>query len=698
MLKQKKQYNKLKDEKSPYLQQHAANPVNWYPWNESAFKKAKKEDKPVFLSIGYSTCHWCHVMAHESFEDKETAELINKTFIAIKVDREERPDIDNVYMRVCQIMNGNGGWPLTIILTPDKKPFFAATYLPKKSSYSRKGLIDLIPEIEDLWNNKREKVYKSADSITVVLNSSTNIENKGKENQLDFTILKKAYSELVNIFDKEYGGFGSAPKFPMSHQLRFLLNYAQNDNTKEKEIYQIKNIIDKTLTNMRAGGIYDHLGYGFHRYSTNKKWILPHFEKMLYDQALLIYLYTEAYQFTNNSLYKNTVLEICDYIRRIMLSDKGGFFSAEDADSEGEEGKFYIWTENQIEEILNNKKLDEFKFYYNIKNEGNFRDESSRKLTGNNILYVNYSDITKTIDSFKIERKMLFEKRIERIRPEKDDKILTDWNGMLIAALSKAAFVFNDSQLLLLAENAANFIINNLYKNDKLYHRFKDGDVSILANLNDYAFMIWGLIELYQATFNIDYLKKAILLTKKSIDEFWDKKNGGFYFSGKSSEKLITNTKEVYDGAIPSGNSINFWNIQRLYHLTGKKDYNDIIEKMLKVFSSKIADNPSAYSQFLIGINTLFSSYYDLILVGDLKETQEFLNPIRQKYIPNVSIIQIPVNKAKHDDYKIIDYLDDYSQKNNKTTAYICKNKNCSLPTNSIQKMLELLDIRSKAY
>ncbi|MFW9990308.1 MAG: thioredoxin domain-containing protein, partial [Candidatus Odinarchaeota archaeon] len=513
--------NHLSNEKSPYLTQHAKNPVDWYPWGKEAFDKAQQEDKPIFLSIGYSTCHWCHVMAHESFEDEEVAELMNDTFISIKVDREERPDIDKIYMMICQLMTGSGGWPLTIIMTPNKKPFFAGTYLPKQTRFGRIGLIDLIKRIKDLWNNQRLELLDSAQKITFNLQ---NIDQESPGDKITKSTLNKTFQRLSIKYDSINGGFGDRPKFPTPHNVIFLLRYWKR--TGNKKALQM---VESTLLEMKKGGIYDHIGFGFHRYSTDSKWLVPHFEKMLYDQALITIAYIEAYQATKKSIYKKTAQEILEYVLRDMISSESGFFSAEDADSEGEEGKFYIWSRNELERILGKEELDLAIKVFNIEQSGNYLEESIGKKTGKNIIHLKSipkGEIENEIDEI---RKKLFGIRQKRIHPHKDEKILTDWNGLMIIALAKAAVAFQEIKYLKIAKDNVGFLLSHLREaNGRLLHRYKDGSSEIQGYLDDYAFLIWGLIELYEATFDIFYLKTALDLHKIQLDDFWDENIGGF--------------------------------------------------------------------------------------------------------------------------------------------------------------------------
>lgn len=686
MVLNNKEANKLIEEKSPYLLQHAYNPVEWYPWGEEAFQKAKNEDKPIFLSIGYSTCHWCHVMAHESFEDSEVAELMNQTFISIKVDREERPDIDKIYMDVCQLLTGSGGWPLTIIMTPDKKPFFAGTYFPKKSRYGRIGFIELIERIDVLWKTERKKILNSAEDITFSLQ---NITNEAPGEKLDEKNLREAFSQLAMQFDEKYGGFGSRPKFPTPHNLVFLLRFW--NRTDKKEALEM---IEKTLKEMRKGGIYDHLGFGFHRYSTDEHWLVPHFEKMLYDQALLAITYIEAFLATKNEEYAITAKQIFEYVLRDMTSKEGGFYSAEDADSEGVEGKFYVWSEEELKVILNEENFTIVKETFNINKEGNFLEEATQEKTNNNILFMQKSiqelakNFNMTESSFKSRlkeiRKTMFGIREKRIHPHKDDKILTDWNGLMIAALAKGYSAFQNKTYLDAAKKAVDFILKILYDSDgNLLHRFRDGQAEIKGYLTDHAFLIWGLIELYESTFDVEYLSHALKLNEKLLDQFWDGNIGGFYFSARDAEKLITKKKEIYDGAIPSGNSIALLNLLRLSLITGNHELEEKADILMRVFSEKIKSNPLAFTQFFIAVDFAVGPTYSVVIAGDTnaENTLRFLNEIYSIYVPNKVLIFRPTNDANPEIDKFADDIHYYDKLNDKATVYVCVNNMCKPAT-----------------
>ena len=687
--------NRLQYEKSPYLLQHADNPVDWYPWGDEAFKKAKEENKPIFLSIGYSTCHWCHVMAHESFEDPEVAELMNKTFINIKVDREERPDIDGIYMNVCQMMTGGGGWPLTIIMTPDKKPFFSGTYFPKESRYGRVGLIDLIRKTDSLWKNSREEVNNASEEILKILKKSSTA-SPGKE--IDESFLKITYLQLKDRYDSKNGGFGKAPKFPTPHNLLFLLRFWKRTDNK-----QALEMVEKTLKAMKQGGIYDHVGHGFHRYSTDRNWTLPHFEKMLYDQALLAMAYTEAYQATGNQEYRKTAEEIFNYVLRDLTSPEGGFYSAEDADSEGVEGKFYIWKEDEIKSILGDKDADLFINVYNVKKAGNFRDEASMEMTGQNILHIT-KPLAETAKELKIplpelesrlesSRKKLFEVREKRIRPHRDDKILTDWNGLMIAALSKASRAFNKPRYAEAARKAADFLLSKSRKSDgRLFHRYRDGEAGITGYLDDYAFFNWGLIELYEATFDIKYLQTALALNNEMIKHFQDTKNGGFFLSADDGENLLIRQREIYDGAIPSGNSIAMLTLLKIARITGNPDFEKMAANIGRTFHKDVAKTPMAHTMLMCAIDFAEGPSQEIVLVGNpgSGDTGKFLDVIYKGYLPNKVVIFKPGDESQ-EITKIAGYTTDQKSIDNKMTVYVCMNFSCKKPVTDVEELKKLL-------
>ena len=695
--KLKENYNRLINESSPYLLQHATNPIDWFPWGAEAFDKAKREDKLVFLSIGYSTCHWCHVMAHESFADKEVADLLNKDFISVKVDREERPDIDQVYMSVTQALTGSGGWPMTIFMTPDKKPFYAGTYFPKNRRWGRPGLMELLPKIAELWHNERQKVNDSADRITrhVV---GLGVGRSGAN--LDRQILEQAQAFFVRAYDSDHGGFGQSPKFPTPHQLSFLLrryHHTQNQQTLA--------MVEKTLIRMRQGGIYDQLGFGFHRYSTDAQWLVPHFEKMLYDQALLIMAYTEAFQATEKPFYAGVAEEIITYILRDMTSAEGGFFSAEDADSEGIEGKFYLWTPREIQKVLGEKEAALFVKIFNLKAGGNFEEADPGHDIDQNILHLKKSlpqlseELGISVDQLhrqvEAARLKLFHARKKRIHPFKDDKILTDWNGLMIAALAKAGSVLDNRKYTKAAAKAAHFILQNLTDpNGRLLKRYRKSKAGLPAHLNDYTFMVWGLLELYQATFEVKYLKDAIELNQQMLARFWDEQNGGLYMTADDSEKLLVRSKVIYDGAIPSGNSVAVFNLLRLGHMTGKLEYLTKAEHIIKSFSAEIAVHPAGHCQLMVALEFALNPNYEVVIVGNpqSKDTISMLAALGKPFLPEKIVLFRPMDtQAANDITAVAPFTQSMTAKNGQATAYVCQEFACKLPTTSIHQMLENL-------
>ena len=680
----KRKSNRLINEKSPYLLQHAYNPVDWYAWSEEAFEEAKIEDKPVFVSIGYSTCHWCHVMEKESFDEEEVARLMNEAFICVKVDREERPDLDSAYMAVCQAMGRSCGWPLNIIMSPDKKPFFVTSYIPKKSRSGLVGMMELIPQIKEIWKTRRKDLENLGEDIKHRIES---LQERRKGGELGKDVLDDAYEKLVLKFDEKNGGFGDAPKFPVPHTLLYLLRYW--NRAKEKTALAM---VEKTLRALRLGGIFDQLGYGFHRYSTDSKWLVPHFEKMLYDQALLTLAYAEGYQATGAGKFKISCDEIIEYVLRDLMSFDGGFFAAEDADSEGEEGKFYLWFEDEIRELFPPRDADLAIKVFGVEASGNFA-EAIRKRTGENILHFNKpletlaSESNLTVDNLISRlgriRNLMFNARKKRVHPNKDDKILVNWNGLMIAALARASSVFDKPKYLRAAVKAADFILNRMrYENGKLYHRYVKGEAAIEGFLNDYAFFVWGLLEIYEACFEEKYLQAAAELSRMMIPLFWDDESGGFYFVAKGRENVVTRRKEVYDGALPSGNSVALLNLLRLLLLTGDSSYKVLSSQIIEVFSEEVKKAPTAYTFMLLGVDFAVGPSYSVTLVGDPHEESmvKTLRALRSYYIPNMVI------SVRHPSEVL-----GFERIGGKVTAYICRDQTCMPPTNDIQKMLEIL-------
>ena len=686
---QEKQYvNRLAKESSPYLLQHKNNPVDWYPWGDEAFQKATELNRPIFLSIGYSTCHWCHVMEDESFEDEQVAQLLNDNFISIKVDREERPEIDHLYMTVCQAMTGKGGWPLTIIMTPDKYPFFAGTYFPKKGRMGRPGMIELLPAIADAWVNKKGELIQSANQIKKYLIDSN---NKEIGDQLNQTILTNTNSQFINRYDKTHGGFGVKPKFPSPHNLIYLLRYHNMSGDKTSLL-----MVEKTLQEMRLGGIFDHVGFGFHRYSTDREWILPHFEKMLYDQAMLTLAYTEAYQITNNQLYKDTAEEILHYVKRDMTDKRGGFYSAEDADSEGEEGLFYLWTIEEIKNILNNEESELLINTYGLDLEGNYKDEATGKKTEKNILYLKEPiSNAKSKNRLNDITKKLYQAREKRIHPLKDDKILTDWNGLMIAAFAKAGDVFNSDDYIQQAEKSAQFILKNLTDNNgRLLKRYRNGNAGLDAHLDDYAFFIWGLLELYEATFNVTYLTEAVQLSNIMVEEFWDINNGGFFLGSENSEKLIVRAKTGYDGAMPSGNSVAAMNCSKLNRITGETKWAEISDKIFMTFSNEIQKTPSGYASMVNAFLFNVDSPKEIVIVGSSKDdkTKKSIEKIKSAYVPSKVIIFKDTDDKLNKLSPLAKWTVTQETIDEKTTFYICQDFACKIPTTDLDLALKFIN------
>jgi len=684
--------NRLINEKSPYLLQHARNPVDWYPWGDEAFEKARREEKPVFLSIGYSTCHWCHVMERESFEDHDVAVLLNDTFVNIKVDREERPDIDAVYMKVCQLMTQSGGWPLTIMMTPDKKPFFAATYIPKENQYGRAGLLDLIPRIKSLWQTRRIEVLSAAAEITSALRQP----GTEKGDTLSEETLQRAYQSFQMSFDRTFGGFGHAPKFPSPHNFFFLLRYWKRTGDA-----QALHMVEHTLQNMRHGGIYDHIGFGFHRYSTDERWIVPHFEKMLYDQALMAMAYIELYQATGKKAYEKTAREIFTYVLRDMTDEKGGFYCAEDADSEGVEGKFYLWTKEEIRRILTEKEADVFLSFYRHRDDidlpGMHEIPAGFFIPHLRPPAENGTDMVEILSQTENIRQKLFVARESRIHPHKDDKILADWNGLMIAALARGAQVFDEPAYIRAASRAMDFIFESMQTQDgKLLHRYRSGEAGIEGNVDDYSFVIWALLELYETTFQTIYLRKAIEYHDNLFGNFHDDKNGGLFFTSRDAEELLTRPKEIYDGAIPSGNSVAFINSLRIARVTGNTDIGKQAKEIYRAFQAQAYAMPSAFTQFLCGLDFDFGPSSEVIITGDLKKSdaQAMLSVLRKNFTPNKVVIFRPEKFDRTDIEDIAPFMRSSSGIHGKATAYVCTNQTCNLPTDDPQIMLELLKVR----
>lgn len=647
--------NKLKNETSPYLLQHAENPVHWYPWCDEAFTRARVEDKPVFLSIGYSTCHWCHVMAHESFEDTEIAEVLNRYFVSIKVDKEERPDIDSIYMAVCQAFTGGGGWPTTIFLTPEQKPFFAGTYFPKTARYGQIGLKDLLLTVHEKWETDRSALLKSADEVTSVLNKKVTAGSDINEQ-----LISQAVTLYKRSFDDRYGGFGDAPKFPAPHNLLFLMRYCEKSGEKAA-----MSMVEKTLLQMYRGGMFDHVGGGFSRYSTDRYFLIPHFEKMLYDNALLILAYCKAYQMTGKRIYCDIAEKTAVYILREMTSPEGGFYSAQDADSEGVEGKYYLLTPSEIIRVLGEKAGKEFNQYFDITEKGNFEGANIPNLLQNENLP--QQDVS---DEWMAESlSAVYEYRKTRYALHLDDKILTSWNALMIAAMCHLYRVTGDERYLNAARTAQQFILGKLCEKDSLYVSYRNGKRGGKGFLDDYANEVFALLALYEATLERAYLEKAIGFCNKAISDFFDGGQGGFYLYGKENEQLIFRPKETYDGAIFSGNSAMAYNLVQLYLLTGGMRWKELAERQLAFLSAEAKQYPAAHAMFLMALSDyLMPPEKVTVAAGDRRELAA---------LP----CKIPLNAVI---YAIEDENKEYPLKNGRTTFYVCRGNACQPPTNEL--------------
>ena len=681
--------NRLIDETSPYLLQHAHNPVDWYPWSDEAFERAARDDKPVFLSIGYSTCHWCHVMENESFTDARIAEILNKHFISVKVDREQRPDVDDVYMSAVQAMTGGGGWPLSVFLTPDGRPFYGGTYFPPKSSFGRPAFEQVLLTIADAWKNNRAGLINSATKMVEVLNELG--RRQGTET-LSYDILKETKSYLRNIFDAVYGGFGNAPKFPQPCYITLLLNY-WNKTGDEQALDMVKTTLDA----MAKGGIYDHLGGGFHRYSTDSQWFLPHFEKMLYDQALLSVCYIQAYQVTGEKSYAVTAGDTLDYILRDMTDSEGGFYSAQDADSEGKEGLFYLWEQGDIKKLFGSEKAEIFNEYYGITTAGNFEDKKnilSVKTTVDE-LAKKFEKDRKEIEKILTEgRSILLEHRYKRIRPRLDDKILTGWNGLMISSLAYAGAALGEEKYILAAEKASQFILNNLQQNGRLMRYYRDGKTIGTGFLDDYAFMITGLMDLYEVTLNARRLAEAIELAHQMIALFGDEDTGAFYLTGRDAGQLIVRTKPSYDGALPCGNSAAALALLKLGKLTMNERFANRAEQLLNAFSGQLKQSPVSLTAMLRAVDFWLGPTREIVVAGDRSrtDTKKMLKLIHSNFLPNTVTLLHDTGKAGEE---IVPFTKNLTMIDDKATAYVCENFVCKQPVNDLGAFEILLSGRN---
>jgi len=678
----KKHTNHLINETSPYLLQHAHNPVDWYPWGEEAFAKAKAEDKPVLVSIGYSACHWCHVMEHESFEDEETARVMNEHFVNIKVDMEERPDVDQIYMTFVQLTTGRGGWPMNVFMTADKLPFFGGTYFPPVSRYNMPGFMQILVSVAEAYRDKRDELMHSANDILGEMRRVGLSEFSPVG--LSVEQLDTAFNSFARTFDAVNGGFGGAPKFPPSMSLEFLLRYYKrtgNENALD--------IVKKTAGKMAYGGICDQLGGGFHRYAVDSIWLVPHFEKMLYDNAQLIRVYLHLYQITKDELYKRVAGETLAYVMREMLDETGAFYSTQDADSEGVEGKFFVWTPEEIEEILGEKDAQIFSFFYDVSEEGNFEEK--------NILNIKVS-AAETAKLFKLTedelneilsrgRKRLFAEREKRIKPFRDEKVLTAWNGLMLAAFAEAAAVLEREDLLNVARRNADFVLENLQKDGRLLRTWKDGEAKLNAYLEDYANFADGLLELYQASGETKYLKEAKRLADVMVTEFWDEERGGFFFTSNDHEELLVRTKDYTDNASPSGNSAAADVFLKLAKLVGDERYERFAVTVLRLTAPQIGRYPQGFGRALSAIEFYISKVKEIVIIG--KKGSDLEKEIFREFLPGKVVV---LSENAQADAEFIPLLQGRGMIDGKPTAYVCEDFVCQRPVTAVDELKGQLD------
>ena len=681
-----KHTNKLINETSPYLLQHAHNPVDWYPWGEEAFAIARAESKPVLLSIGYSACHWCHVMEHESFENEEIAKLMNENFVSIKVDREERPDLDQIYMNAVQMMTHHGGWPMTVFLTPEGVPFYGGTYFPPEDRYNMPGFPRVLISMADAYRERPEDIQQTGASIIAELNrlSLARESNEALTSQL----LDQAFRGITKSYDAANGGFGGAPKFPPAMTLEFLLRtYHRTGNQQALEI------VENTCRKMANGGIYDQLGGGFHRYSTDAKWLVPHFEKMLYDNALLSRLYLHYYQLTRDESARRVAEGVLDYVAREMTDAIGGFYSTQDADSEREEGKFFVWTTEELTSVLGKEDASLFMAYYNVTEAGNFEGKNILNVTRSLTDVATEAGVTPEhlVSSLEHSRRKLFELRENRVKPDRDEKILTGWNGMMLASFAEAAAILDREDYMEIARRNARFVLDNLIQDGLLLRVYKDGTAKLNAYLEDYAFLGDGLLTLYEATGEMEWFEATLTIVEKMIEEFWDEQDGGFFFTGKSHENLIVRSKDYFDNATPSGNSIAAEVMLRLASLTDNNDYRSRAVTILRLIGDPVRRYPSGFGRALCALDFYLGTPKEIALIGDpdLSQTRLLRNAVWQPYVPNKVVAQATPDDIRS--LKLIPLLRDRSLVNNSPTAYVCEHFTCSEPVTEPERIISQL-------
>jgi uncharacterized protein len=678
--------NRLIHETSPYLLQHAHNPVDWFPWGEEAFKKAQAEDKPILLSIGYSACHWCHVMEHESFENEQIAALMNQLFVNIKVDREERPDLDEIYMSAVQMLTGRGGWPMTMFLTPDRKPFYGGTYFPPEDRGGVPGFPRILRAVHQAYRERPADVAKSVGEIHNALQRMS--ETQASQKEFSLAIISEAAASIARAYDADHGGLGQAPKFPNAGVYELFLRHYHG--SKEQRYFDM---VMHTLTKMADGGIYDHLGGGFHRYSVDPKWLMPHFEKMLYDNAQLLRIYAQAFTLTGDPLFKTVVTETADYLVREMLQVEGGFYSTQDADSEGEEGRFFVWTPDEIDRIIGAEAGEIFSRIYDVTEPGNFE--------GKNILHrtLTIEQASKYFRRDQLEiavivtqaKQKLFNEREKRVKPFRDEKVITAWNGLTLSGLAGALKIDPRADYLEAAQRTLEFFFSKLFRDGFLLHTYKDGVAKLLGYLDDYAFLAVGLLDMYEVTFDRSLLERAILLCDIMVNEFWDEQDSGFFYTGKSHEQLISRSKPIFDASIPSGNAMATQLLLRLHHLTGRDDYRERAEKTLRAYYEAMERQPFGFAHLLCAMDFYLRKPKEILIVGERKDVavQELLQSIYHRYLPNLTIQLAGVDDSLE---SVAPLLQGKTQIDGKPTAYVCHNYTCSAPVTSRTELEPLLE------
>jgi uncharacterized protein YyaL (SSP411 family) len=702
--------NRLAQEKSPYLLQHAHNPVDWFPWGPEAFEKARTENKPIFLSVGYSTCHWCHVMERESFENPQIAELLNRDYVSIKVDREERPDVDRIYMTFVQATSGSGGWPMSVWLTPELQPFFGGTYFPPENRFGHPGFPSVLTQIAAAWQNDRPQIVTSARDVMAQLKEHAAVEaaGDGRRPHLDFAVLESGFSVFRRTHDSQLGGFGGAPKFPRPSVFEFLLRYyARTGNQEAREMVLL------TLREMAKGGVNDQLGGGFHRYSVDERWFVPHFEKMLYDQAQLAVSYLEAFQITGDDQYAATARHIFDYVLRDMTSPAGGFYSAEDADSVADpeepavkgEGAFYIWSAEEIQELVPAPAAAWFCYRYGVADDGNVASDPHSEFTGKNILYQaatveeTAEQFGKSVDEVRAAlvdaERALLEARSRRIRPHLDDKILTAWNGLMISAFALGGSVLEEPRYAEAARKAAEFVLERLFRSDSatLLRRYRDGSADIPGFLDDYAMFAQALLDLYEAQFDLRHLELAARLTEKMRELFEDREHGGFYASAEGDPSLVLRAKDDYDGAEPSGNSVAILNLLRLAQITGREAYRFSAEKALAAFGSRLSLAPVALPAMLVACEFYLSEPRQIVIVGakDAADTCAMLRAFYKRFVANRILLLLDSPAMRTAVSAWIPPVANMRDIDGRATAYVCRNYTCRLPVSEPDQFSELL-------